>query len=60
MRNIIIHEGKLESEEIKSIDSTIINKEFLDEKTILVDWFNKRKQNELIKCCKKLNRIMRP
>ena len=54
-RNIIIHEGKLDSEEIKSIDSAIFSKEFLGEDKILTDWFNKRKQDEIGKVLKKIH-----
>lgn len=55
-RNIIIHEGKFDSEEIKSIDSTIISKEFLGKEKILHDWFMERKQREIGKVLQRINK----
>jgi Cthe_2314-like HEPN len=51
-RNIIIHEGKLESEEIKSIDSYIMNNDFFENEKVLIDWFNEKKQAEINKVLK--------
>lgn len=48
-RNIIIHQGKLESEEIKSIDSTIFTSDLIKQEKILVRWFNNKKQAEIKK-----------
>jgi len=44
IRNIIIHEGTHESEEIKSIESKIMNKVFLGKEKILIDYYNNKKQ----------------
>ena len=44
IRNIIIHEGKHESEEIKSIDSNIMSTVFLGKEKLLTDYFNSQKQ----------------
>ncbi len=54
IRNIIIHEGKHESEEIKFIDSTIMSKVFLGKEKILIDYFNSQKQVAISKVIEKV------
>lgn len=54
IRNIIIHEGKYESEEIKSIDSNIMSKIFLGKEKILIDYFNNQKQVAISKVIEKI------
>lgn len=54
VRNIIIHEGKHESEEIKSIDSSIMSKVFLGKEKILIDYFNTQKKLAISKVIEKI------
>lgn len=48
-RNLIIHEGKYENEQLKKLDSTLISDSFLKSEKILAEWFVERKKHELNK-----------
>ncbi len=56
VRNIIIHEGKHKSEEIKSIDSKIIGKFILGKEKILIDYFDNQKKEAVSKVIERIKK----
>jgi len=48
-RNLVIHEGKYDNEQLNQLDSSLVPKELLKEDKILLDWFGSRKKQEVEK-----------